>query len=182
MELLRKKRLLLAILAPTLLMSPVTAVPPLQPSEYALKSVFLFQFCRFMEWPDTAFSSPDQPLTIGIIGEDPFGPLLREAIAGEKYHDRPIQVEHYRTARDIRRCQLLFVSRSESGRTPEIVASVSGSSVVTIGETPQFIEQGGMIALTADRSHVKLVMNLPVLRSTNVQVSSKLLRIADTKF
>src|SRR5436305_176714 len=62
------------------------------PSEYALKSVFLYNFCRFIEWPSSAFSAPDEPFTIGIVGDDPFGPLLNEAIAGENYHGRPIRI------------------------------------------------------------------------------------------
>lgn len=170
-----------AVAAVTLLAWPGTAAPTLQPTEYGLKSVFLYQFCRFMEWPDSAFSSPDEPLTIGILGEDPFGPLLREAVAGEKYHDRPIKIVHYRNPREIRRCHLLFVSRSEAAKTPEIVAAVAGRNTVTVGETPQFINDGGMIALTAEQNRVRLQMNLTTLRTANVEVSSKLLRIADTR-
>ena len=151
------------------------------PSEYALKSVFLYNFCRFIDWPSTAFASPDEPLTIGIVGQDPFGPLLNEAIAGETYHGRPIRIEHYRNAREIRRCQLLFVSRSEAGQIGEILAAVAGKNVVTVGETEAFLERGGMIALTADQNRVRLRINPVTLRTAAVDVSSKLLRVAETK-
>jgi hypothetical protein len=150
------------------------------PSEYALKSVFLYNFCRFIDWPNAAFSSPNEPLTIGIVGQDPFGALLNEAIAGESYHGRPIRIEHYRNARDIRPCHLLFVSRSEAGETSEILATVAGKSVVTVGETEAFIDKGGMIALTADQNRVRLRINPTTLRRANVDVSSKLLRVAET--
>ena len=53
------------------------------PNEYALKSVFLYNFCHFIEWPQSAFTGPDDPLVIGVVGEDPFGGLLNEAIQGE---------------------------------------------------------------------------------------------------
>jgi YfiR/HmsC-like len=183
MELLvMTKRFALAIVCTlALLGGPVSSPGAAQPSEYALKSVFLYNFCRFMEWPDWAFSSPSEPLTIGILGDDPFGPLLQEAIAGEKYHDRPIRVEYYRSVKDIKHCHILFVSRSVAGRTADILAAVAGRNIVTVGETPQFISDGGMIALTAEQNRVRLRINPAELRAANVQVSSKLLRIADTK-
>jgi hypothetical protein len=143
--------------------------------------VFLYQFCRFMEWPNSAFSSPNDPLIIGVIGDDPFGSLLQEAVQGETYHGRPIRIEHYRSPRDIKRCHLLFVSRSEVAQMGEILSAIAGKNVVTVGETDGFLEKGGMIALTADRNRVRLRVNASSLRAANVDVSSKLLRVAEIK-
>jgi len=178
MELLNRKRI--AVFA----MGLVISAPPLQaapPSEYSLKSVFLYSFCRFMEWPDSAFSSPNEPLIISVLGEDPFGSLLNEAVEGETYHGRPIRIEHYRTLHDVKRCQLLFISRSEASRIDQILAAVAGKGIVTVGETDGFIEKGGMISLTAEHKRVRLRVNLATLRAANVEVSSKMLRVAEIK-
>lgn len=170
--------MLAALLLPFALADP----PPTEPKgEYALKAVFLYNFCRFIEWPKSAFTSPKDPIVIGVIGEDPFGSLLKEAVQGETQHGRAIQIEHYRRADAIGHCHLLFVSRSEAARTDAILAAVSGKSIVTVGETDAFLDKGGMIALTADRSHVRLHMNPAVLRAASLDVSSKLLRIAEVK-
>src|SRR6187431_1867954 len=125
MELLRTRRLMGWVAALSLLVSPAGGAARLEPSEYGLKSVFLYQFCRFMEWPASAFSSPRDPLIIGVFGDDPFGPLLREAVEGETYHGRPIRIEHYRNAREIRHCHILFVSRSQGDELNEILAAVA---------------------------------------------------------
>ena len=174
-------KLLAFVAALTLLADPARAASPAEPSEYSLKAVFLYNFCRFMEWPGSAFSSPDEPLTIGVVGGDPFGSLLQEAIAGETYHGRPIRIEHYRNAREIRRCQILFVSGSDTGRMREVLAAVAGDNTLTVGETNAFLEMGGMVALTAERNRVRLRINPAVLRSANIGVSAKLLRVAETK-
>jgi len=160
---------------------PVQSAPAEAKSEYALKAVFLYNFCRFIEWPKSAFSSPNEPIIIGIIGDDPFGSLLNEAVQGETQHGRTIQIEHYRRPDAIGHCHLLFVSRSESGRLDAILAAVSGKSIVTVGETDAFLDRGGMIALTADRSRVRLHINPEMLRAARLDVSSKLLRIAEIK-
>src|SRR5205085_5344696 len=113
MEFLNSRKLIACAAALTLIVSSAGGAAPLEPSEYGLKSMFLYQFCRFMEWPNSAFSSPNDPLIIGVVGDDPFGSLLNEAVEGETYHGRPIRIEHYRNAREIKRCHILFVSRSE---------------------------------------------------------------------
>lgn len=133
MELLIPKKLLALLAAAALIAAPTPAASPAEPSEYALKAVFLYNFCRFMEWPEASFSSPDEPLTIGVVGGDPFGSLLNEAVQGETYHGRPIRIEHYRSARDIRRCQILFVATTEANRVREILGAVNSESTLTVG-------------------------------------------------
>lgn len=162
--------------------SPAMAQAPLeQKGEYALKAVFLYNFCRFIDWPKSAFASPNEPITIGIIGDDPFGSLLKEAVQGETSRGRAIQIAHYSKPDGIGHCHLLFVSRSEAGRMEKILNAVSGKSVVTVGETDAFLDRGGMIVLTAEKSRVRLHINPSLLRAASLDVSSKLLRVADVK-
>ena len=149
------------------------------PNEYALKSVFLYNFCRFIDWPDAAFAGPNDPIVIGVLGDDPFGSLLDEAVQGESFRGRQIRIDHYRNVRDIGRCHLLFVAISETPRLNEILSAVAGRSIVTVGETEAFIERGGMIGLVADRNRVRLLVNPDTLRAARLDVSSKLLRVAE---
>ena len=178
MELLKRTKLVALTAALAWLMAPFQAASASQ-SEYALKSVFLYNFCRFIDWPDSAFASPNEPFIIGIIGDDPFGPLLNEAIEGEKYHNRPIRIDHFRTPGDIKRCHLLFVSHVGAGRLDPILAAVAGKSVLTVSETEDFLNRGGMITLTAEQNRVRLRINPAALESANLTVSSKLLRVAE---
>lgn len=178
MELLRRTKLIALTAALAWLMAPFQAAWASQ-SEYALKSVFLYNFCRFIDWPDSAFASPNEPFIIGIIGDDPFGSLLNEAIEGEKYHNRPIRIDHFRAPGDIKRCHLLFISHANAGRLDPVLAAVAGRSVLTVSETEDFLNRGGMITLTAEQNRIRLRINLGALESANLAVSSKLLRVAE---
>lgn len=62
------------------------------PSEYQVKAAFLYKFARFVEWPATSFADSTAPLVIGILGEDPFGPMLDQAITGKSVQGRPLQI------------------------------------------------------------------------------------------
>ena len=182
MAFLRATAFATATLIIALLPRPSAAQSQTEPKgEYALKAVFLYNFCRFIEWPKSAFASPNEPITIGVIGGDPFGSLLDEAVRGETSRGRAIRVEHYAKPEAIGHCHLLFVSRSESGRLEKILSAVAGKSVVTVGETDAFLDRGGMIALTADKNRVRLHINPSLLRAASLDVSSKLLRVADVK-
>ena len=181
MEFLNSRKLIACVAAFALLVSPCGGAARLEPTEYGLKSVFLYQFCRFMEWPRSAFSSPTDPFVIGILGDDPFGPLLNEAVQGEMYHGHPIRIERYHSPREIKRCQLLFISRSGMDQVDDVLSAVAGKSIVTVGETEGFLDHGGMIALTAEHNRVRLRVNASSLRAANVDVSSKLLRVAEIR-
>ena len=179
-ERLKRTRTIAATTLLALLLAPLLVAAPAQ-GDYALKSAFLYNFCRFIEWPDSAFASPNEPFIIGIAGDDPFGSLLNEAVKGKKYHNRPIRIDHFRGPGDIRRCHLLFVSHANAGRLVPILVAVAGKSVLTVGETEDFFNRGGMITLTAEQNRVRLRINTAVLHSANLVVSSKLLRVAEIK-
>jgi hypothetical protein len=57
--------------------------PQSDPSEYQVKAAFLFNFTKFVEWPDGSFDAPQAPIVVGIIGDDPFGNDLERMIAGQ---------------------------------------------------------------------------------------------------
>ena len=159
----------------------IAGAAPHPDKEYALKAVFLYNFCRFIDWPPRAFGSPDEPMVIGVIGDNPFGGLIEDTVKGEALRGRRISVEYYRRTSDISRCHVLFVGASEMSRVDEIIAAVAGRSVVTVGETEAFLDRGGMIALTADQNRVRLRINPVALRAENLAASSKLLRVAEIK-
>src|ERR1700686_3193148 len=87
--------------------------------EYEIKAVFLFNFAQFVDWPPEAATSPQAPLIIGVLGDDPLGGFLDDTVRGEKLNNRPFVVQRYSRVEDIDGCQVLFIghtSPSELGR------------------------------------------------------------------
>jgi hypothetical protein len=147
--------------------------------EYQIKAVFLFNFAQFVDWPSRAFPEAQSPLVIGILGDDPFDDYLDETVRGEKVNDRPLAVQRYRRAEDIGACQVLFISRSESGRLEQVLASLKGRSILTVGDMEGFAQRGGMIGLVTENSKIRLKINVEAAKAAALTISSKLLRPAE---
>jgi hypothetical protein len=149
-----------------------------QISEYAVKAAFLFNFTKFVEWPDGTFEGPHAPIVIGIIGEDPFGDSLMRIVAGQKVQGRAVVIIKYRRGDDLRRCHILFISASEGQRSAQILAGLKDASVLTVSDLDGFAEAGGVMQFVMQESRVRFVVNLDAATQVKLRVSAKLLALA----
>ena len=146
--------------------------------EYQVKAVFLFNFAQFVEWPARAFRDDHAPLVIGVLGEDPFGAYLDEAVKGEKIGPHPLVARRFHRVEDITECHILFVSHSEAGRLEAILPRLRSLGVLTVGDFDNFIRQGGIVRFVTVNSKIRLKINLDAAKAAHLTISSKLLRPA----
>ena len=88
-------------------------------SEYQLKAAFLFNFAKFIDWPQSAFANPQSPFTICIFGKDPFGSSLDEALAKKTIGDRSISILRTKDKMELKHCHIVFVSHPETEHIAE---------------------------------------------------------------
>jgi hypothetical protein len=160
----------------TLLLTQAAALGQLggaPPSEYDVKAAFLLNFTKFVEWPDTARSA-DSPFTLCILGDDPFGPTLDQMVAGERVNQRRLAVRKIRELPNS--CDMLFISKSE--RVSAKVLADAGPGVLTVGETEDFLRNGGMIAFVVENRRVRFDIDQRTAVKAGLKISSKLLNVA----
>lgn len=150
-----------------------------QAKEYQIKAVFLFNFAQFVVWPPGAFGQTNAPLRIGILGDDPFGKYLDDAIRGERIGEHPLVVQRYHRPEEIQNCQVLFVSPKEARRMKQILSGLRGRSILTVGEVDGFCRDGGMIRFVMVQNKIRMRINLEAAKGANLTLSSKLLRLAE---
>src|SRR5262249_54052980 len=80
-----------------------------QPSEYAIKSAFLFNFLKFVEWPASALPQKDSPIIIGLIGGNVIRKDLEEVVQNHKIAEHPIVIEEFDASGDGSNCHMLFI-------------------------------------------------------------------------
>jgi YfiR/HmsC-like len=148
--------------------------------EYDVKAALLFNFTRFVEWPDRAFAHPDSPVVIGILGQDPFGRVLDDLVRDEKCAGRPIAIVRFPNLSAVHDCHILFIGASERGNLARIVAALRGRPILTVGDFDGFTPAGGMIRLLKNpAAKIQLRINLNALKAADLAVSAKLLRVAE---
>ena len=147
--------------------------------EYALKAVFLLNFAQLTTWPTNSFSNTNAPFTIGILGDDPFGPLLDETLRGETWHGRPFLVRRNLKLENVGDCQLLFITRSASQKAARAAAELKGKPVLTVADFEGVQTRETMIDLFTDRNRIRFKINNEPVKNSTLNVSSKLQRVAE---
>jgi hypothetical protein len=145
--------------------------------ERDVKAVFLFNFVQFVDWPAAAFTSPDAPVVIGVLGDDPFGSLLDQVVEGEVVKGRQLSVERFRRVEDIKVCHVLFISPSEAAMYEHILTVLNSQPTLTVGETANFTSRG-MVRFLTERNRVRLEVNMNAVKGAGLTISSNLLRAA----
>ncbi|MCI0415820.1 YfiR family protein [bacterium] len=168
--------LLLPFILP-LLTSPAL---PQSPTEYQVKAAFLYYFAKFIEWPHGIFPAESTPIFIGILGEDPFELELDETIRGKTANGRELFVKRSEELSELKNCHILFISSAEKERIPYILDSLRGLSILTVSETDNFIEEGGIVNFVIIQNRVQFEINLQAATGAKLKISSKLLNVART--
>lgn len=155
-----------------LLMPAAAQTPSL---EYAVKAAYLTKFIPFIQWPDTAFASPGAPVTICVLGDDPFGASLDKAASGAKSVDRPILVRRL-SEPDPAACQLLFVGGGDPAVAGAALEAMKGRAVVTV--TDANAAPGGVISFVVVGNRVRFDIDDSLAAQGGITISSKLLGLA----
>jgi YfiR/HmsC-like len=171
--------LMLGIIAGAVLWSgPAAPADVTVAGEYQVKAIFLYNFVQFITWPAAAFPDAHTPIIIGILGDDPFGPSLEDAVRGEVIDGRALTIKRFKGIEEVVRAHMLFVSKSETGRLSQILAAVQGRSILTVGESEAFAHQGGIINFITVGNKVRYEINVEAAKRAHLDISSKLLRLA----
>ena len=144
--------------------------------EYMVKAAFLYNFTKFVEWPQGTFEDPSAPFVLAVLGEDPFGealaPLKEKTVEG-----RRVVIQRAARLEDLEKCQILFISASEKGKLEPIFRRIKNWKVLTVGETKGFAQSGVMINLTKIEEKVGFEINAGAVEAGALKMSSKLLKL-----
>lgn len=145
--------------------------------EYLIKAAYLYNFALFVGWPADAFSTPDGPLVIGILGSDPFDQALDRTVQNKRINKRSVVVRRLRWNQDLRQCHILFISASEAATAADM-ARLEGLPILVVGETSDFARRGGTINFTLDNNRIRFEVNVDAARRSRLNISATLLNVA----
>jgi hypothetical protein len=141
--------------------------------EYKIKAGYLYNFTKFISWPaDNA-----ETFNLCIIGNDPFGELI-DPIEQRAVLGRPIKLFRYDGLGRLDKeshCHILFVDSSIKDR----LSGRNFDGMLVVGDSEEFIAQGGMIGFINKEGKIKLQINLKKIKLNTLKISAKLLEVAE---
>lgn len=162
----------------TFVFLPETALAQDSAGEYELKAAMLFNLTRFVEWPAAAYADAQAPTVLCILGRDPFGDSLTSIAASQGGGGRTVQIRRIFNGKEVRGCHVVYISSSERKNIAQILTTLKGTSVLTVGEMAQFAARGGMIQFSLEEKQVRFEVNLEAAADSNLKISSRLLVLA----
>lgn len=147
--------------------------------EYQIKASLIFNFLEYVQWPPEVEGSGDGELRLCIFGNEPFGRAFR-AFEGEVVRGLKVKIKRsfFFSPPESEGCAVVFLGQSTNNEVSKALGSLKGRPVLTIGESPNFLEQGGSILFLLEASKVKFAINQEGIKEARLNVSSKLLRLA----
>jgi hypothetical protein len=145
--------------------------------ESAIKAAYLFNFIKYIDWPPDVLGPQDSEIHLGVLGENPFGKAL-QTLEGKMVKGRRLSVREAHQVADLKGCQLVFISASESDRLAAILQALKHYKVLTVGESQGFAENGGIINFIEERNKVRFQINLEAAKRCGLTISSDLLKLA----
>ena len=153
-----------------------------RPSEYELKAIYLYNFLKFVKWPDNkCYLHKGRTNQIAVIGDSPFNQVLIALQEKLRKNDKELQVTFYGPYRgdmELSCCCLLFITESERSNLPSILDQLAGKPVLTVADADSFMEQGVMITLVSRKNKIRWVINRQPVNASGLKMSAKLLDIA----
>jgi YfiR/HmsC-like len=171
-------RPIVAIAVSIPLCTPVLQAQPPKVSEYQVKATYLYNFARFVQWPENSDAVKGDSFSICVLGRDPFGRTLDSILAGETLDGKPLAAKRISTPRDAGDCRILFISSTEQDHLKEILDALDESSILTVSDMPEFSRRGGMIQFVLEGDRVRFEINLTKAETAKLILSSELLKVA----
>lgn len=144
-------------------------------SDNDVKAALVFNFAKFVDWsalPDRA------PIRACVVGAQAIAAALVQIVGEETINGHAVEVSTPGVGTSWRECQLLFLGRTETRPSAEALRPVSTLPILTISDSPDFLEMGGIVEFYVERSRLRFAINLDAVERSGLRVSARLLGLA----
>lgn len=137
---------------------------------------FVFNFSHYISWPETVFPDPDTPFTICLDATAEQLTIMELTVQGEAVANRPYAIKELSDYSLLKTCQILFVSAKRYNEKFNIPENLR-SKILYVSDAEDFALQNGMIELKQYGQRLKLLVNLSLVKSTELRFKSSLMKL-----
>jgi hypothetical protein len=167
---------ILAVLLTLIFWAAGTNTVKAQDVNYKAYSVYVYNFIKYIEWPESAKADE---FVIAIIGESPVKTELKTLAATKKANGKTIVIKQYNSIEEVGQCQILYISSGRSSVLKNAIERTKGMSALLIAEREGLAKKGaGINFVTLEDETLKFELNRKVIENNNLKVSNQLISLA----
>lgn len=152
------------------------SAPPPPDATTKIKSTFLYNFTKYIEWPA---SYKQGSFIIAIVGNYTLYNDVSAFFVGKKLGSQDYEIKYFATASDINtKCHIIFVPNDYTGSMSDVVSKAKGKSTLIITDKPGGAKQGAGINFVSIDNKQKFELNKTVVEKYDLKVSSSLVNLA----
>jgi hypothetical protein len=149
-------------------------------TDHQIKAMFLFNFASFVRWPQEAFEEEASPFVFcATNAQSPTVKTLLNVIEGESVNSHQLVLKAPFKPAELASCHILFLEKTDLAHYQNQLPRLSAATLLTVSDTPNFVESGGLIELSQHKTKIKPTINTSQLERSKLTISSTLLRLAN---
>ena len=149
-----------------------------QSREYKVKIAYLYNFTKFVSWPDDILTPKDDtPLNICIFGKSPFGQSI-DLLVNKTVQGHSVNVKNIDVIKEGQNCHVIYITKSKEKDVDNILRNIADKNILTVSDIDEFAAKGGCISLSVLKGKIKFNVNLRATDGSDLKVSAKLLELA----
>ena len=146
--------------------------------EYKVKGAFLFNFAKFIDWPNETTPPESNTFNLCVLGGNPFDDFFEDIERTKKIKKMNFKVKYLDRCCEFNGCKILYFTPSWKGDFQKVLSGLRNRPVLTVGEAPDFTRNGGMIQFFEEGNQLRFEINVSATKQAKLDVSSQLLNLA----
>ena len=147
--------------------------------EYSIKAGYILLFTRYVEWPNDAFASPHDSIEVCILGQDPFGSVLDQTLAGQQSQGRSLSVRRITNTRAASDCHVVYMGTKTLAEASGWLEQLASQPVLTITEQHDALMRGAALCFVnegaGEQLRIRFEASLASIQKAKLTASSEML-------
>lgn len=143
--------------------------------EDRVKAAFVFNFIKFVEWPEGSFDNSTASLNVCVWGNEADAASMM-GLDQKTAKQRTLKVVAVSGTGDLARCHVLFLTRRSRGSFKNILRSIADKKILSVSDIAGFAPNGGQIGLFKADDQMRFAINVEATQRSGLRMSSQLLK------
>ena len=148
-----------------------------QTNERSVMAAYIYRLITYVEWPVSAFPSPEAPIVIGVVNADDIAAELEQVVQGRTAQGRRLQVRRVAPGEASIGVHVLFIGEG-APRVLQAAKTLAERSVLTITGVERGMDYGSVINFVNIDGRVRFEVNVVAAEKSGLRLSSRLLTVA----